>query len=85
MPRVEFTSHLRRFVPVPSQEVAGTTVREALDGAFAANPRLRGYIVDDQGRLRQHVVVFVDGERAALDAAVGTASEVVVMQALSGG
>jgi sulfur carrier protein ThiS len=50
---------------------------------------LRGYILDDQNRLRRHVVVFVNGEpvhdREQLSDAVQPSSEVFVMQALSGG
>ena len=40
------------------------TLRAALDAAFAANPRLRGYVLDDQGHLRANVVVFIDGRRS---------------------
>ena len=50
---------------------------------------LRGYVLDDQGHLRRHVQVFVDAamvaDRAGLSDPVGDASEVFVMQALSGG
>jgi sulfur carrier protein ThiS len=46
-------------------------------------------VLDDQRRLRRHVVIFVDGERvppeAALQRAVGEDSEIYVLQALSGG
>ena len=60
-----------------------------LGAVFAQNPRLRGYVLDDQGALRRHMMVFVDGQqirdREALSDAVGPASEVYVMQALSGG
>ena len=49
MPRVAFTPHLQRFLDAPPHQVAGTTVREALDAVFAGNPRLRGYIVDEPG------------------------------------
>jgi len=56
---------------------------------FADNPRLRGYILDDQGRVRHHVAIFVDGgmvsDRDELTDTVGAASEIYVMQALSGG
>ena len=45
MPRVTFTPHLQRFLDAPPAEVAGGTVREALESVFAANPRLRGYVV----------------------------------------
>ncbi len=89
MPRVVFTPNLRRHVDCPVVEVAGATVRAALEAVFAVQPRLRGYVLDDQGRLRQHVVVFVDGQqvrdRLGLTDPVGEHSEVAVMQALSGG
>ena len=89
MARVVFTQNLQRHVACPPVEVPGTTVRAVLEAAFATNPPLRGYILDDQGRLRQHVVVFVDGrqvrDRVGLGDAVAEGSEVAVMQALSGG
>jgi len=89
MPRVSFTPQLQRFLDAPPAAVAGTTVREALDQVFAANPRLRGYILDEHGRLRQHVTVFVGeaalADRRGLADAVGADTEIYVMQALSGG
>jgi molybdopterin converting factor small subunit len=89
VPRVVFTANLRRHIEAPEREVAGSTVREALDAVFAENPRLRGYVLDDRGELRKHVVVFVDGEmvadRAGMSDAVGEKTELYVMQALSGG
>jgi molybdopterin synthase sulfur carrier subunit len=89
MPRVVFTRNLLRHLPAPPVEAPGDTVRAVLDAVFATNPRLRGYVLDDQGRLRQHVVVFVDGElirdRLTLADPVAERSEVAVMQALSGG
>ncbi len=85
MPKVVFTSHLSRHVDALPATVDGTTVRAALDQVFGCNQRLRGYLLDDQNRLRPHVVVFVDGTRAGLDEPVGSTSEIYVMQALSGG
>jgi len=89
MPHVKFTQHLQRHLAAPTVDVDGATVREALDNAFRENPQLRGYVLDDQGRLRKHVVLFVDGrmvgDRAELSDAVGPTSELLVMQALSGG
>jgi sulfur carrier protein ThiS len=89
VPRVTFTGNLHRFVDCPPQEVRGETVREALEAAFAQNPRVRGYVLDDQGGLRRHVVVFVGGKpvkdrRGLSDPAPGGA-EIAVLQALSGG
>jgi molybdopterin synthase sulfur carrier subunit len=89
MARIVFTANLQRHLAAEPQDVPGASVREVLEAAFAANPRLRGYILDDQGRLRRHVVVFVDGQtiqdRDGLGDAVRTDSELYVMQALSGG
>lgn len=89
MPEVTFTTTLQRHVGAPSSSVKGATVREALDEVFRENPRLRGYVLDDQGRLRRHVVVFVDGEvvadRDGLTDPVRPTSKLFVMQALSGG
>lgn len=86
MARVVFTSHLQRFVECPEHKVDEGSVRAALGRIFAANPRLRDYIVDDQERLRKHVVMFVDGRRSRdLDERIGPQSEVYVLQALSGG
>ena len=89
MARVTFTPNLRRHLRAPEAVVGGATVRDALAEVFREHPALRGYLLDDQGRLRQHVVVFVDGERvrdrAGLGDPVGPASELFVLQALSGG
>ena len=89
MPQLKFTKNLQRHLQAPPVEVAGATVREALAGAFHDNPRLRSYILDDQGRLRKHVVIFVDGQligdRAELSDSIEPTSELLVMQALSGG
>ena len=89
MPEVKFTQNLQRHLSVPSVEAPGTTVREVLDEAFRQNPKLRSYVLDDQARLRKHLVIFVDGQiiedRENLSDAVDSGSELLVMQALSGG
>lgn len=89
MPTVQFTDNLSRQTNAPLCEVMGDTVLECMDAVFALHPALRGYVLDDQGAVRKHVVVFVDGtairDRARLSDAVSPASEIFVMQALSGG
>jgi sulfur-carrier protein len=89
MPSVRFTPQLRRFTETPEVECGAATLRQALEAAFAVNPRLRGYVLDDQGHVRPNVAIFIDGRRCA-DAvaqsdALGPSSQIFVMQALSGG
>jgi molybdopterin synthase sulfur carrier subunit len=89
MAQVSFTSALSRHVECAACKVQGNTVREVLDEVFADNPRLRGYVVDEQGACRQHIVIFVDGQavrdRVHFSDAVAADAEVYVFQALSGG
>jgi molybdopterin synthase sulfur carrier subunit len=89
VPHLAFTPNLARLLTVPEGAFAGATVREVLEAAFAIRPEVRGYVLDDQGALRKHVMVFVDGvqirDRITLDDPVGPSGEVFVMQALSGG
>jgi len=69
--------------------VSGDTVREVLDALFAAYPMLRGYVVDERGALRHHVVALVDGvavaDKTRLAEPVAADAEVYLCQALSGG
>lgn len=85
MAQIIFTQQLARFLPVPNLETDAATLRAALDGAFAANPRLGAYVLDEQGRLRANVVVFIDGRRGGLDEPLRDDSMIYVLQALSGG
>lgn len=89
MPTIRFTPQLRRFIATPEVHSEATALRPALEDAFATNPRLRGYVLDDQGGLRANVVIFIDGERCpdriSLDQPLQPGSAVYVLQALSGG
>lgn len=89
MPSVTFTANLQRHLDVASMEVAGACVGDVLAAVFAEKPLLRSYIVDDQGRLRRHVNVFVNSamiaDRDGLSDPVAADDEVFIFQALSGG
>lgn len=65
---------------------AGTTVAEVLADLDRQFPGLRFRVVDEQGRLRRHMKVFVN-EDVVRDLAtpVDPTDEVTLMQALSGG
>ena len=89
MPHVAFTSQLQRFTETPELDTPAATLREALDAALAVNPRLPPHLLDEQGHVRQHVAVFIDGRRVAdrtgLGDALGPDDKVYVLQALTGG
>jgi hypothetical protein len=89
MARVNFTANLQRHQAAPPREVPAGPLRAVLDEVFAAQPALRSYVLDDQGALRKHVSIFIDGaqiaDRRTLSDPVGESAEVWVMQALSGG
>ena len=89
MPHVSFTPNLSAHIDCPPGEAAGTTVREVLDAVFAENERARSYVLDDQGAVRHHMVIFVNGQavrdRERLTDPVAPEDEVYIMQALSGG
>jgi molybdopterin synthase sulfur carrier subunit len=86
---LRFTQQLARFTSVPDVDTGAASLRPALEAAFAINPLLRGYVLDDQGHLRENVVIFIDGrrctDRVRLDDALAPASNVYILQALSGG
>ena len=89
MVQVTFTPNIQRHVTCLPREVTGRTVREVLESVFAANEQVRGYVLDERGALRKHMVVFVNGrpirDRTTLGDPVAEGAEVYVMQALSGG
>jgi len=90
MPKVNFTSALRRFYPdLEPFEVKAEKVSDILEHLNQRYPGLTDYLVDEQGRLRQHVNIFI-GERLIKDKIklqdkLSDQDEVFIMQALSGG
>ena len=89
MPTVVFAPAIQRHVFIEPQSVVADSVRSALLETFAIEPRLRDYVLEDQGQLRKHVLIFVDGQqisdRETLSDTVTAGSEIYVVQALSGG
>lgn len=89
MPKISFTPNLARHLDAPSMHAEGDSIATVFDAVFLRQPELRGYLLDDQGRLRRHVAVFVDGLRIRdpvnLGDAVTETSDICVVQALSGG
>jgi len=90
LPNVQFTRHLGMHFPgLASVEVEGRSLAEIVRALDGLHPGLAAYLVDDQGTLRKHVNIFVNGQlltdRSGLRDAVGPGDQVFIMQALSGG
>lgn len=90
MPSIKFTQALKRFYPdLESFDLEVTTVKEVIHALEEKHAGISSYIVDDQGALRQHVNIFVDGsmvkDRENLTDELTPNTEVYIMQALSGG
>jgi sulfur-carrier protein len=90
MPTVKFTYALKRFFPgLKSTTAKGTTLAAVLHEMEASYPGVRGYVLDEQGSVRKHVNIFIDGtiikDKTALTDPFSANSEIYIMQALSGG
>jgi len=66
-------------------DVDGATVGEALRQLERTHPALAGWVLDDQGHVREHVAVFLDGERVTGDAALAGTDHLEIIGAVSGG
>ncbi len=90
MPTVKFTYALKRFFPgLDTTPAKGKTLAEIINEMENNYPGVRSYVLDEQGSLRRHVNIFIDGtlikDRTALSDTFSENSEIYIMQALSGG
>jgi molybdopterin synthase sulfur carrier subunit len=90
MPTVKFTYALNRFFKgLKDTPANGNTLGEVLREIDSNYPGIRSYIVDEQGSLRRHVNIFIDGklinDRTKLSDPFSAGSEIYIIQALSGG
>jgi molybdopterin synthase sulfur carrier subunit len=86
MPVVRLRGQLKRLAgDRPEHSLAGGTVIELLRELERANPTISGWILDERGLIRQHINVFVDGERSREETAVADDARVEILPAISGG
>ena len=78
----------------PLKDLAGGNREVAIEGASVGqvlrelehrHPKIAGWVLDEHGRVRRHVNVFVNGERVREDAAVASDATVHVLPSISGG
>lgn len=67
-------------------EASGATLDELLRDLDRQYPGIRFRMIDEQDRMRPHIVFFVRGARTRdLQESLAGSEEVVILQALSGG
>ena len=86
------TGFLTDFTSGQSQiaiDSSATTVAGALDDLWLKHPGLRDRVVNEQGKLRQHVNVFLNDEnvrrKQLLDTTLPEKCEITILPAVSGG
>lgn len=89
MVRVEFAPALQRHVRCPAVQTEAGCLRDAMGAAWKIAPGLRSYVLDEQGCVRRHVAVFINGQmlqdRNNLSRPLQASDSVYIAQALSGG
>lgn len=66
-------------------ELEGASVGEVLLALEREHPDVKGWILDEHGRIREHVNVFVNRECSSEDTALAPTDRLQVIPAISGG
>ncbi|HSN25245.1 MAG TPA: hypothetical protein VLT45_03135 [Kofleriaceae bacterium] len=85
--KVIIPSQLRGYTGGAKQvEAAGATLAEALADLDRQFPGFRFRVIDEQDRVRQHILIFVGGERCEdVRERIPEGAEIFIAGALSGG
>jgi molybdopterin converting factor small subunit len=82
---VRLRGQLKTMAGTAEHPLDADTVGELLRALETARPPLAGWILDERGRIRRHINVFVNGERGREDTPVAGNDRVDVLPAISGG
>lgn len=85
MPEIRLRAPLSELCGGATHQLAGATVIEALGELETAHPAIAGWILDERGRLREHISIFVNGERGEGKTAVVAGDRVHILPAITGG
>jgi molybdopterin synthase sulfur carrier subunit len=66
-------------------QLEGATVRDVLCALEDEHPAIAGWILDERITIREHVNVFVNGEKGREDTALGADDRIHVIPSISGG
>jgi molybdopterin converting factor small subunit len=86
MPTVRVHGPLKKLAGgISEHPVGGDTVEAALRALERQHPALAGWVLDERGRIRRHINVYVNGELGGEDKAVADTDRLEVLPAISGG
>ena len=85
MSQVRLRGQLKNLAGGAEHAVGGGTVGNLLRRLEQAHPALSGWVLDERGRIRPHINVFVNGEYGREDTPVGAEDRIDVLPAISGG
>jgi molybdopterin converting factor small subunit len=85
MAHVRLRAPLSELTGGSDHELSGATVLEVLETLERTHPPVAGWVLDEQRRIRVHVNVFVNGQPAREDAAVGPSDRMHVLPSITGG
>jgi len=84
--KVLIPTPLRSYTRAREVEASGATMGELLADLERQFPGFRFRVIDEQDRVRRHVIIFVGAEREEnLAAAIPSGADVQIVGALSGG
>jgi molybdopterin converting factor small subunit len=66
-------------------ELQGATVAEVLLALEREHPSIAGWILDEHGRIREHVNVFVNRDYGTEDTVLSPGDKLQIIPAISGG
>ena len=85
MALVRLRGPLKTLAGGAEHPVAGATIAELLVALERDQPALHGWILDERGRIRRHINVFINGEKGGEETEVHADDRVDVLPAISGG
>ena len=85
MALVRLRGQLKTIAGAAEHPLGAGTVGELMRALEDERPALAGWILDERGRIRRHINVFVNGEAGREETAVGPEDRVDVLPAISGG
>ncbi len=85
MAKVMLRAPLSELCGGRAHAIAGSTVGEVLVALEREHPPIAGWVLDEQGRIREHVNVFVNGIHGEERTPVAGDDHVHVLPAITGG